>query len=192
MANYLKFCGFYESAYTHCDLEYDTCSNEGVNPNILDYLDVWEYINYNLYRVELSKAILEELKDSCGFSLEFLGIESPKSYNYTTDLIKYRINDFSIISFINTLKANNIAINDFKQYIKSNDKDNIQAYCIDFLYHYFKDNIISNVLSNYDIHFIYYILDGITLSLENKGVYLDVRELYYKNDCSLELSDITK
>jgi len=73
----LPFGGFYESIHS-----------EQVNVYIDQMGYDWEKVNFNATYLSYSKALLNYIESEINTPLKFIGLNSPKFYNFTTDKIE--------------------------------------------------------------------------------------------------------
>ena len=85
----LPFGGFYESMHS-----------EQVNVYIDQMGYDWEKVNFNATYLNYSKALLNYIESEINTPLKFIGLNSPKFYNFTTDKIEAEILPENYAKFI--------------------------------------------------------------------------------------------
>lgn len=147
----LNFGGFYHTEHS-----------ESVDSKIELFGLDWEKVDYKKTYIEYSKALISEFSECSDLELNFVGLDSPKFYNFTTDKIEVEISE----NDIKTLEAY-IENEDFKRYAdpffngiadliqraKTDETDNeiLFGMVLDYIYSENIENIVPQFIEDYDI-----------------------------------------
>lgn len=101
----INFGGFYESLHSG-----NIDSRVEMEAEHFDKKDYWETVNYKATFIEYAKDYLNKLCSEYNINAEFIQLDSPKFYNYSTDSIRAEIVGFDWVKEIDT--------QDFKDRVK--------------------------------------------------------------------------
>jgi len=103
---YINFGGFYYSIHS---ANIDIMIEQYEEPNETDGT-VIEFDNYNELCIEYSKEYVEFLNELLNTDIDFISLESPKFYNYSTDKIKAEISKEDVLKVFKYIKENDLKI----------------------------------------------------------------------------------
>ena len=153
----VNFGGFYNSIHSDIidnyveDLEYN-----------------WEEVNYEATYKTYSENYIKALNDILNTNIIFKALNSPKFYNYSTDVINIELSKkdilklfkyikeeelkqevFNIIKDSSTSKSGYVAFYEYKDFFKKDNLDILVECLFDIIVENLQDRIIDGIQSNY-------------------------------------------
>ena len=153
----INFGGFYNSI--HSDI---------IESYIEDYEYNWEDVNYtDTYKI-YSESYIKVLNNILDTNIIFKTLNSPKFYNFTTDIINVEISKKDILKLfkyikeeelkqevlnhikdISTSKSGYLALYNYKDFFKKENQDILIECLLDIILENLQDIIIDGIQSNY-------------------------------------------
>jgi hypothetical protein len=153
----INFGGFYNSI--HSDI---------IDTYIEDYEYDWEKVNYISTYENYSKDYIKVLNNILDTNISFKALNSPRFYNYSTDVISIEISKkdalklfqyvrneelkqevFNIIKDSSTSKDGYVAFYNYKDFFKKDNLDILLECMLDVIIENLQDDIVENLQSNY-------------------------------------------
>ena len=153
----VNFGGFYNSI--HSDI---------IDTYIEDYEYNWEDVNYKATYKEYSKSYIKALNNILDTNMSFKALNSPKYYNYSTDIINVDISKkdilklfkyvkdedlkqevFNIIKEASTPRDGYAPFYKYKAFFKKDNLDILVECLLDIIVENLQDRIIDGICANY-------------------------------------------